>query len=77
MTVSRDTACRTFSETLCNMLQHTATPYIPTTDIVTRHSVPGFFRICYAWPAVTEDDPTIAMRELKSRLLKHFEASIN
>ena len=34
---------------------------------------PGFFRICYAWPAVTDDDPTVAMKELKARLLTHFK----
>jgi hypothetical protein len=40
------------------------------------HSVePGFFRICYAWPAVTADDATVAMRELKTRLVRHFARS--
>lgn len=36
-------------------------------------SEPGFFRICYAWPAVTEDDPTVAMTELRARLGRHFK----
>lgn len=45
-----------------------------TTGKSCRSSEPGFFRICYAWPAVTEEDPTVAMKELKARLIKHFKA---
>ena len=43
-----------------------------TTGQSCHSAVPGFFRVCFAWPAVTPDDPTAAMRVLKSRLLKHF-----
>jgi bifunctional pyridoxal-dependent enzyme with beta-cystathionase and maltose regulon repressor activities len=34
--------------------------------------IPGFFRVCFAWPAATEEDPAAAMRELARRLVRHF-----
>ena len=43
-----------------------------TTGKSCQSEVPGFFRICYAWPKATDEDPAIAMKELKSRLIKHF-----
>jgi 1-aminocyclopropane-1-carboxylate synthase len=43
-----------------------------TTGKSCHSSVPGFFRVCFAWPAVSEEDPTVAMRELKLRLVSHF-----
>ncbi len=33
---------------------------------------PGFFRVCFAWPAATGEDPAVAMKELARRLVRHF-----
>jgi hypothetical protein len=37
---------------------------------------PGFFRVCFAWPAATEEDPAVAMKELSRRLVRHFAESV-
>lgn len=43
-----------------------------TTGSSCQSEVPGFFRICFAWPAASEEDPAIAMKELKKRLVAKF-----
>lgn len=38
-----------------------------------RSEKPGFFRLCFSYPEIGDTkDPTIAMKELKRRLIKKF-----
>ena len=38
-----------------------------------RSEIPGFFRLCFAYPTIGDSkDPKAAMKELKKRLVKKF-----
>lgn len=44
-----------------------------TTGESCKSSIPGFFRLCFAYPEVGDSkDPMVAMKELKKRLVKKF-----
>ena len=44
-----------------------------TTGESCKSTIPGFFRLCFAYPDIGDsEDPKIAMKELKKRLMKTY-----